>query len=417
MTVLARLMSRRDRSIRAIEDALLEHPGYADLRRRRPEQLAGELHHAVTRALLRAPTREAAGEADWEFYREIGRRRAADRFLPDELRDGLNLAFLAYLRDLLGAVDEFDHGSLVELTAYYSREFPPLADLAVLECGAVHRRNGNGGPARAVLLSFLLDGNHAAAAAGGFVVAPAYVVLVCRTAERGSHRSELRDGALRERALRPSLESVPDALWCGDIEEDGLIVLLPAQRHAFETTEAVATSLTEAVAERLGARVTATLARAEAPEDIPAALAEARQAVEVAAAIPATRSRPYRVQEILVELTVARQPALRQRLTRLLDPLASGTELWQTLDVLFGHDLDRERTAKALSIHRRTLGYRLTRIRELTGIDPATAHGIQLLRIALTATRLPAPASKPPAPPEAKTTVSSLPVLPLSLMR
>ncbi|MFF4860046.1 helix-turn-helix domain-containing protein [Streptomyces rubiginosohelvolus] len=37
-------------------------------------------------------------------------------------------------------------------------------------------------------------------------------------------------------------------------------------------------------------------------------------------------------------------------------------------------------------MHRRTLTYRIKRIRELTGLDPTTAHGIQLLRAALTAT-------------------------------
>ena len=86
---------------------------------------------------------------------------------------------------------------------------------------------------------------------------------------------------------------------------------------------------------------------------------------------------------------IARQPDIKQRLAALLAPLDAGQDLHRTLEALFACNLDRERTASKLCIHRRTLRYRMDRIRDLSGIDPDSTHGIQLLRAALTATRLP----------------------------
>ncbi|MFD0532815.1 helix-turn-helix domain-containing protein [Actinomadura luteofluorescens] len=56
--------------------------------------------------------------------------------------------------------------------------------------------------------------------------------------------------------------------------------------------------------------------------------------------------------------------------------------------MLLACNLDRERAARELWIHRRTLHYRLDRIRELSGVDPSSARGLQLFRAALTSVRL-----------------------------
>jgi sugar diacid utilization regulator len=105
-------------------------------------------------------------------------------------------------------------------------------------------------------------------------------------------------------------------------------------------------------------------------------------------AIPDAECRPYQADMLLVELAIARQPDIRQRLAALLAPLDAGPDLHHTLEVLFACNLDRERTANELCIHRRTLRYRMDRIRDLSGIAPDSTHGIQLLRAALTAIRL-----------------------------
>lgn len=50
-----------------------------------------------------------------------------------------------------------------------------------------------------------------------------------------------------------------------------------------------------------------------------------------------------------------------------------------TLDAYYRHDMNRRLTAAHLYVHVRTLDYRLRRVRELTGIDPATTHGVRTL--------------------------------------
>jgi DNA-binding PucR family transcriptional regulator len=107
-------------------------------------------------------------------------------------------------------------------------------------------------------------------------------------------------------------------------------------------------------------------------------------------AIPDADRRLYRIDDLLVELAIFRQPDIRRRLAGLLSPLEAGTDLRQTLMVLLACNLDRERAARELCIHRRTLRYRIDRIRDLSGIDPDSLSGLQLLRAALTAARLPA---------------------------
>ncbi|WP_279579304.1 PucR family transcriptional regulator [Fodinicola feengrottensis] len=129
---------------------------------------------------------------------------------------------------------------------------------------------------------------------------------------------------------------------------------------------------------------------AASPQAVPAAYAEAKNSIALIAAMPDAENRPYHVNELLIESTISAQPALRRKLAGLLEPLDQGKDLRRTLEILFACGLDREKTAKRLYIHRRTLTYRLLRIRTLTGFDPAAAHGIQVLRCALTAARLPA---------------------------
>jgi sugar diacid utilization regulator len=105
-------------------------------------------------------------------------------------------------------------------------------------------------------------------------------------------------------------------------------------------------------------------------------------------AIPDAQVKPYRTDDLLVELALLHQPSIRRRLAGLIEPLDAGTGLRRTLEVVLACNLDRERAANELCIHRRTLYYRMDRIRKLSGIDPNTAHGIQLLRAALTCARM-----------------------------
>ncbi len=240
------------------------------------------------------------------------------------------------------------------------------------------RDTGDLRPARELLLQNLLDGTPAPTVATTAGVDPAtgFLVLLCRP----------RNGVDWSRCAATVRAALPDALFRADSGE--LIILLPTLENAAPARVGIA-DLVLALGRTAGPGMYATQAFAPTPQAVPAAVDEAREALLLVAAMPDVRLRPYQMQELLIELAVARQPAVRQRLADLLTPLGSGKDLTHTLETLFDCGLDRERTTKALHIHRRTLTYRLQRIRELTGINPATAHGIQVLRSALVATRLP----------------------------
>jgi DNA-binding PucR family transcriptional regulator len=54
-----------------------------------------------------------------------------------------------------------------------------------------------------------------------------------------------------------------------------------------------------------------------------------------------------------------------------------------TLDAYYRSDMNRLLTAASLHIHPRTLDYRLRRVRELTGIEPGSTHGVRVLSTAV----------------------------------
>ncbi len=176
------------------------------------------------------------------------------------------------------------------------------------------------------------------------------------------------------------LDGWDGVLYSGDLS--GLIALFPAadplraEDRAAEFTAALAGPVHAAASLRRGLA------------DIPDALEEASRVLTAVKAIPDAEDRPYRADELLVELAILEQPAIRGRLAAVLQPLDAGTDLRRTLEVLLACNLDRERAARELWIHRRTLHYRLDRIRDLSGVDPSSARGIQLFRAALTSARL-----------------------------
>lgn len=104
------------------------------------------------------------------------------------------------------------------------------------------------------------------------------------------------------------------------------------------------------------------------PGEVRGSWEEAKAAVRVAGAVPGRgplacwpELGPYRLLALLP--AVAPDPAVRP----LLDPAHAG--LLRTAETYLDQAGHAQRTAAALSIHRQTLYYRLSRIEELTGLD------------------------------------------------
>lgn len=75
--------------------------------------------------------------------------------------------------------------------------------------------------------------------------------------------------------------------------------------------------------------------------------------------------------------------------SHLLSPIAHEENLLETLEVFFAHNCSPSSTARALSIHRNTLAYRLDKITLVTGLDPRTFDDAVQMRLALLLRALP----------------------------
>lgn len=93
----------------------------------------------------------------------------------------------------------------------------------------------------------------------------------------------------------------------------------------------------------------------------------------------------YGISDVLVEYAVIRHEEIVEKLVAVVKPLRAHSVLWETLTALIDVDYNRNQAAKNLAIHRSTLDYRLQRIATVTGCDPTSGRGIQLLTTALIA--------------------------------
>jgi hypothetical protein len=64
------------------------------------------------------------------------------------------------------------------------------------------------------------------------------------------------------------------------------------------------------------------------------------------------------------------------------------TDLVRTLEAYLGHNCNMNATAQAIHAHRHTVGYRLERVKELSGLDPLTSEDRERLGLGLKAYRI-----------------------------
>ncbi|GAB2486103.1 PucR family transcriptional regulator [Nocardiopsis aegyptia] len=114
----------------------------------------------------------------------------------------------------------------------------------------------------------------------------------------------------------------------------------------------------------------------------PRALHEAREVVRLARGL---RFAPgvYRLCDVMMEYACARTPRVRAAMLARIAPVAADPVLRPTLEAVIDAGGNRSRAARELFIHRSTIDYRLGRVHERTGHDPADSRGLQYLRTAL----------------------------------
>ena len=362
------------------------------------EQLHGEISAIVADNLriffrslreARPPTAEELDE-----FRLSAARRAEERVPLGALLAAYHLGASLAWEELANSAEPHEQSVLLgaanRVLEYLRAVTAAVAAAYLEEQQAIY---GEEREMRRQLARALLAGEptHAATSTIGLSVAPAYVVVVLRL---GPHADEQTPGVGRAIAGRRKVRRVQDTLeaWSGEpvislLDPDGGPVLLPVFDDDPQDLLARLPDLIETLNAAAGAPVMAGTAYAERLTDVPQQLAQASDVLGVA---ERTGRSPgvYRISDVLLEYQLSRPSDALPMLADLLDPLGGSPDLLLTLDRYLARDLDRRSTAADLHVHPNTLDYRLRRIVELTGLNPGTASGLQLLAAALAARRL-----------------------------
>jgi hypothetical protein len=199
--------------------------------------------------------------------------------------------------------------------------------------------------------------------------------------ELGAHPDEAVAGAVaarrKVRRVQECLEAHVGEPVLGRLHADGGLALLPADGQPLEP-------LFAGLHAAAGAPVRVGAAPASGTVHVPGAAAQAREVLRLAAREPGL----YALQDVLLDYQLSRPSDAQDHLVALLDPLEDFPDLLRTLETYLEQDLDRRRTASALHVHPNTLDYRLKKVVELTGLDPSTTRGLQLLTASVRVRRL-----------------------------
>ncbi|MGN2636312.1 PucR family transcriptional regulator [Nocardia takedensis] len=163
--------------------------------------------------------------------------------------------------------------------------------------------------------------------------------------------------------------------------------------HADGAPAVRAAELAAALNEKVGAATHLAECVAVPRAELPRAAAEVAELATLARLL----GRPpgvYRLDDLLLEFQLSRPGAARDRLAARIAPLLGAPHLLEALEAHLHFGADRKAASKHLHVHPNTFSYRLRRVGELTGIDPAEPTNSRILAAAVTIHRLHPPASR-----------------------
>ncbi|MFC9894670.1 PucR family transcriptional regulator [Nocardia sp. NPDC127579] len=216
----------------------------------------------------------------------------------------------------------------------------------------------------------------------GIQVAGSYAVLALAIPPHPEESDTRLDGkVVARRKLRRVQAEL--AIRCGDkalslLSVDGGTILIPETTPAADLDELIGRLSSAA-----GVAIVATTLTVAA-RTIPTAADQAHELLDMAQQMHCPGGL-YRFDDLALEFQLTRPGPGREHLGSLLAPLDEHPELLETLRCHIANDLNRRLTARAMHVHTNTVDYRLRRIAQLTGIDPAKSSGLWHLRSALVA--------------------------------
>ncbi|MPY77774.1 MAG: hypothetical protein GEV04_04625 [Actinophytocola sp.] len=274
------------------------------------------------------------------------------------------------------------HELVAPMTKQMERMFVTAARVFFDEQEQLHSEVGQ---ARRDLAAALLTGEAAdeLETPAGVRVAEGYVVCVWHVA-RPSPPGTVRSTLVRRRRVRGAFDDEFNTTVLTVLDERGGTALVPTvPEHAGDVLVTLRGFLAELTG-IVGAPVVATAAVAPSVAEVPDAAREAREVLRVALRL----ERPpglFLLDDLVLEVQLARPGVANDRLVQRLAPLRSRQELLTTLRAVIDAKDNRRRAASVLHVHPNTLAYRLRRIAEVTGLDPADPEGMRVLSAALTA--------------------------------
>ncbi|MBD2894483.1 hypothetical protein amrb99_34080 [Actinomadura sp. RB99] len=340
---------------------------FADVLERRRPAAAGEFGRQRDSAALRAEEGVPL-EAILTAYR-IGSAMAWD-----ELAAGARPSDLPDLQEALGYFVDFQ----ARLTTAVSGSY--------LEVRQVLDSQEQGG--RHALMTALLAGEplDLIVRRTGLRPAARYAVLTLaftRTPDERGTGQRARVAARRKiRRVRTVLDRFAGEPALTALDASGGTALLP---FAAPPSWDLVHDLVARAGKAADTRVTAA-AEITGPSGIPAAVTQTAEIIDL---VRGTGRPPglYRLADVLLDYQLSRPSGALALLAGLLEPLDRKPELLHTLRRYLADNLDRRATAAALHVHPNTVAYRVRRICELTGLDPARPTDLQLLNAALVARR------------------------------
>jgi sugar diacid utilization regulator len=239
---------------------------------------------------------------------------------------------------------------------------------------------------RRALAAALMAGQPADALAArlGVDLAATWNVVALELAEHLDEKAAGVAGAVAARRKVRRVQSVLDEYAGGEAlglfdATGGTVFLVDNGRNLDELAARLQTAA--------GVEVRAAVASCVDTSRLEAASAQTREVLRLVVRL----GRPaglYRLDDVLLEYQLTRPSDALTGLAAVLEPLERNPDLLLTLDTYLAENLDRRRTAAALHVHPNTLDYRLKRIVGLTGLEPASTAGLQLLAAASMARRL-----------------------------
>ncbi|MEV5542967.1 helix-turn-helix domain-containing protein [Saccharopolyspora shandongensis] len=277
---------------------------------------------------------------------------------------------------------------VVDLVLRYLREITSVASSVYFQERDTFLADAHA--AKQDLLAALLTGGDSldAAARLGIRLADSYAVL---DVEIAAHPDESAPGTNADvarwrklRRFRAELERRSPHPLLSRLNGHGGVVLL-ARGDAADPDRRVH-DLVLAAGAAAGADVTVGAVSASVP-GIPEAARTAHELRRLAVA-----GRPpgvYTLDELALDYQLTRPGPARDVLAGKLRAIEDEPDLLETLCTHLGTGLNRRRTASRLHVHPNTVDYRMRKVAELTGLNPADATDAAHLRAALIARTLP----------------------------